>query len=68
MEKGNTVCICLGIDPGVVNVFAKFAAEYLFDALHEVHVKDGGNLTIPSAGEDDITFGFNASLSPQELC
>ena len=58
-EKGLMACICLGIDPGVVNVFAKFAALYLFDELYEVHVKDGGNLTIPGAGEDDITFGFN---------
>lgn len=58
-KKGNMACICLGIDPGVVNVFAKFAALYLFDELHELHVKDGGNLSIPTAGEDDITFGFN---------
>lgn len=58
-ERGNMAVICLGIDPGVVNVFAKFAAEYLFDELYEIHVKDGGNLTIPSAGEDDIAFGFN---------
>lgn len=48
-EKGQMACICLGIDPGVVNVFAKYAAEYLFDELLEVHVKDGGNLT--PAGE-----------------
>ena len=59
VKNGNMACICLGIDPGVVNVFAKFAAEYLFDELKEVHIKDGGNLTIPGAGEDDITFGFN---------
>ncbi len=58
-EKGNMAVVCLGIDPGVVNVFAKFAAEYLFDELYEIHVKDGGNLTIPNAGEDDISFGFN---------
>lgn len=58
-EKGIMACICLGIDPGVVDVFAKFAAEYLFDELHELHVKDGGNLSIPGQKEDDITFGFN---------
>ena len=58
-QRGIIACICMGIDPGVVNVFAKFAAIYLFDELHEVHVKDGGNLTIPSADEDAITFGFN---------
>jgi len=58
-KKGIMAVICLGIDPGVVNVFARFAAEYLFDEIHEIHVKDGGNLTIPGAGEDDVTFGFN---------
>ena len=35
------------------------AAVELFDELTEVHVKDGGNLTIPGADPDDITFGFN---------
>ena len=58
-KAGRMACICMGIDPGVVNVFAKFAALYLFDELHEVHVKDGGNLEDPEAGPDDIAFGFN---------
>ncbi|MEA4921889.1 MAG: saccharopine dehydrogenase C-terminal domain-containing protein [Eubacteriaceae bacterium] len=58
-KQGNMACICMGIDPGVVNVFAKFAAVHLFDKITEIHVKDGGNLAIPSAGEDDVTFGFN---------
>ena len=57
--KGQMACICLGIDPGVVNVFAKYAAEYLFDELLEVHVKDGGNLTPPESEKNDILFGFN---------
>lgn len=58
-EKGNMALICMGIDPGVVNVFAKYAATELLDEITEVHVKDGGNLGIPTAGPDDITFGFN---------
>ena len=58
-EKGQMAVICLGIDPGVVNVFAKYAAEYLFDELLEVHVKDGGNLTPPESEKDEIIFGFN---------
>lgn len=57
--QGNMACICLGIDPGVVDVFAKFAAEHLFDELKEIHVKDGGNLEIPGADEDAVSFGFN---------
>lgn len=58
-EKGNMALICLGIDPGVVNVFAKYAATHLFDEVMELHVKDGGNLNIPNADPDDISFGFN---------
>lgn len=57
--KGNMAVICMGIDPGVVNVFAKYAATELFDVMTEAHVKDGGNLSIPGADPDDITFGFN---------
>lgn len=58
-KKDQLAVIGLGIDPGVVDVFAKFSAEHLFDELQEIHVKDGGNLEIPSAGEDDVAFGFN---------
>lgn len=58
-EKGNMALICMGIDPGVVNVFAKYICTNLLDETTEIHVKDGGNLTIPSASADDIVFGFN---------
>lgn len=58
-NRNQMACICMGIDPGVMNVFAKYAAEYEFDELHEVHVKDGGNLEITDSKEGDITFGFN---------
>lgn len=58
-DKGQMAVICLGIDPGVVNVFAKYAATHLFDTMTEAHVKDGGNLSFPNADPDDIIFGFN---------
>ncbi|MDO5540741.1 MAG: saccharopine dehydrogenase NADP-binding domain-containing protein [Eubacteriales bacterium] len=58
-EKGRMAVICLGIDPGVVNVFAKYAATELLDEIYETHVKDGGNLSVPGADPDDIMFGFN---------
>ena len=58
-EKGQMAVICLGIDPGVVNVFAKYAAAHLFDVMTEAHVKDGGNLSVPGADPDAIQFGFN---------
>ena len=58
-EKGQMAVICLGIDPGVVNVFAKYAATHLFDVMTDAHVKDGGNLSVPGADPDAIQFGFN---------
>ena len=58
-QKGNMALICMGIDPGVVNVFAKYTATELLDEMTEVHVKDGGNLQIPGADPDAISFGFN---------
>lgn len=57
-RQGNTALICLGIDPGVVNVFARYLCEYEFDEVEELHVKDGGNLEV-EGDEDDIVFGFN---------
>lgn len=58
-EKGQMALICLGIDPGVVNVFAKYACTELLDEVIELHVKDGGNLSVPGADPDSIMFGFN---------
>lgn len=57
-EKNLTGIICVGIDPGVVNVFAKFAAENYFDTLKEVHVKDGCSIQHKN-GDDGVVFGFN---------
>ncbi|XCP83679.1 saccharopine dehydrogenase C-terminal domain-containing protein [Roseburia hominis] len=57
-RQGNTALICLGIDPGVVNVFARYLCEYEFDEVTELHVRDGGNLEV-DGDEEDIVFGFN---------
>lgn len=57
-KQGKTALICLGIDPGVVNVFAKYLCEYEFDEVKELHVKDGGDLNV-KGHEDEIVFGFN---------
>lgn len=57
--QGNMALICLGIDPGVVNVFARYLCEYVFDEVHELHVKDGGDLHVENVDPDAITFGFN---------
>lgn len=55
-KRGRIAVIGLGIDPGVVDVFARFAEKHLFDQIEEIHVKDGNNLQIEGM---DIAFGFN---------
>src|SRR5918995_1449790 len=37
----------LVMDPGLADVFAANAAKHDFDEVHEVHVRDGGDLEIP---------------------
>jgi saccharopine dehydrogenase-like NADP-dependent oxidoreductase len=56
-EKKNLLALVgIGMDPGAVNVFARFADKHLFDEIDEISIKDGGNLT---AEGYDITFGFS---------
>ena len=58
-EKDQLAIIGLGIEPGTIDVFARFAADYLFDELHTIDIKDGSNMEDPNGGEDDVAFGFN---------
>lgn len=58
-EKGQLAVIGLGIEPGTIDVFARFAADHLFDELHTIDIKDGSNMEDPNGGEDDVAFGFN---------
>jgi saccharopine dehydrogenase-like NADP-dependent oxidoreductase len=39
----------MGMDPGLTDVFAAYAAKHLFDVrgVDEVHIRDGGDLAIP---------------------
>lgn len=45
-ERGQLALLGMGVDPGVSDVFARYAAKHLFDEIEEVGVRDGGNLTI----------------------
>ena len=44
---GRLALVGMGMDPGLSDVFAAFAARDLFDEVDEVHVRDGGDLAIP---------------------
>ncbi|SDK22029.1 saccharopine dehydrogenase family protein [Streptomyces indicus] len=36
----------MGVEPGLSDVFARYAAEELFDEIEEIGVRDGANLTV----------------------
>ena len=45
--RGKLALVGMGMDPGLTDVFAAHAARHAFDEVHEVHVRDGGDLEIP---------------------
>ena len=48
-SAGRLALVGMGMDPGLTDVFAAYAAKHLFDegGVAEVHVRDGGDLAIP---------------------
>ncbi len=45
-ERGQLAILGLGMDPGVVNVFARYAERHLFDEIDEIGIRDGAALAI----------------------
>src|SRR4026208_273640 len=44
---GRLALLGMGMDPGLTDIFAAYAAKHLFDEVEEVHIRDGGDLHIP---------------------
>jgi saccharopine dehydrogenase-like NADP-dependent oxidoreductase len=47
---GKLALVGMGVEPGLSDVFARYAADNLFEAIDEVGVRDGANLAV--AGHD----------------
>lgn len=45
-QKGLLALVGLGVEPGMVDVFARYAQDYLFDEIIELGVRDGANLEV----------------------
>ncbi|NBU15806.1 MAG: ATP-binding protein [Actinobacteria bacterium] len=45
-ERGILALIGMGVEPGLSDVFARYAADHIFDEIHEIGVRDGSNLSI----------------------
>lgn len=44
--KGLLALVGMGVEPGMVDVFARYAEKYLFDEIEEIGIRDGSNLAI----------------------
>jgi saccharopine dehydrogenase-like NADP-dependent oxidoreductase len=45
-EAGLLALVGIGVEPGLSDVFARYAADHLFSEIDEIGVRDGSNLTI----------------------
>lgn len=43
---GRLALVGMGVEPGLSDVFARFAADHLFNDITEIGVRDGGNLEV----------------------
>jgi saccharopine dehydrogenase-like NADP-dependent oxidoreductase len=49
-ERGLLALCGIGVEPGLADVFARYAADHLFDRIEEIGIRDGANLLV--AGYD----------------
>jgi saccharopine dehydrogenase (NAD+, L-lysine forming) len=49
-ERGKLALVGMGVEPGLSDVFARYAADTLFAEIEEIGVRDGANLEV--AGHD----------------
>jgi saccharopine dehydrogenase (NAD+, L-lysine forming) len=45
-NRGLLAVVGMGVEPGMADVFAKYAAKHLFDEIDEIGVRDGANLEV----------------------
>ena len=62
-KKGVLAVLGSGVEPGMVNVFARYAADHLFDTIEELNVRDGANLVVKGY---DTAFGFSIWTTIEE--
>jgi saccharopine dehydrogenase (NAD+, L-lysine-forming) len=46
VERGLLALVGMGVEPGMSDVFARYAADHLFSSIDEIGVRDGSNLVV----------------------
>ncbi|MDQ0989006.1 saccharopine dehydrogenase family protein [Streptomyces sp. V3I7] len=49
-RAGALALVGMGVEPGLSDVFARYAADDLFDEIEEIGIRDGANLTVDGYG------------------
>jgi len=49
-KKGLLALVGMGVEPGLSDIFARYAEIALFDEIHEIGVRDGANLQVTGHG------------------
>ncbi|HMR99860.1 MAG TPA: saccharopine dehydrogenase C-terminal domain-containing protein [Anaerolineales bacterium] len=45
-KKGLLALVGFGVEPGMADIFARYAADHFFDEIEEIGVRDGGDLFV----------------------
>jgi saccharopine dehydrogenase-like NADP-dependent oxidoreductase len=63
-EESGRLALCgIGVEPGLSDVLARYAADHLFSEIDELNVRDGANLTVEgAAGADGLGFAPTFSI------
>jgi len=56
-KKGLLALVGIGVEPGMADVFARYAQDHLFDEIEEIGIRDGANISI-----DGYEFAPNFSI------
>lgn len=62
-KKNILALVGSGVEPGISDVFAKYAQKHLFDEIDEINIRDGDNYKIPGK---DVAFGFSIWTTIEE--
>jgi len=53
-RAGKLALVGIGVEPGLSNVFTRYAADYLFSEIDQASIKDGGNLVVTDENGEEI--------------
>lgn len=45
-DRGLLALVGLGVEPGMADIFARYAQDYLFDEIDEIGIRDGANIEV----------------------